>query len=363
MPASLLTPADLQIREITDPTELESLAPEWRSLWERCPHMHCFQRPEWLLPWVRHFYRGENIRTLAFRSSGRLVGLAPLFLHRHHLDFEVRQISFIGAGITDYLDILCEPEFTSAVGDSLLEYLLENRHCWDLCDLQELPPHSAVLTAQLPEGLRHASLPGSICPVATLPESEAAFDESLRGRFKNLRRTLHHIERDPTIQISIAGPTDYSDYLQDLIRLHGERWKERRESGMFANAQIRGFHQDVAPGFAQAGILRAFRMSSENQPVSVWYGFAAHGRYYAYLTGFDPEFARLSPGQALLAYSMKTAIREGVRTYDFLRKTEPFKHRWGGMDTPNGRLLLWHAQSRLPGPDFVEQARAELEPE
>src|SRR5438874_15242 len=105
------------IEELCEPAALEALAGEWLELWERCPHLHCFQRPEWLLPWVRHFFQGERIWTLAFRREGRLAGLAPLFIHRHHQNWDVRQLSFIGAGITDYLDVLCErevaPEFTA----------------------------------------------------------------------------------------------------------------------------------------------------------------------------------------------------------------------------------------------------------
>jgi CelD/BcsL family acetyltransferase involved in cellulose biosynthesis len=33
-------------------------------------------------------------------------------------------------------------------------------------------------------------------------------------------------------------------------------------------------------------------------------------------------------------------IREGVRTFDFLRKPEPFKYLWGAQDQVNFRLVL-----------------------
>ncbi len=117
----------------------------------------------------------------------------------------------------------------------------------------------------------------------------------------------------------------------------------------------------MAAGFENAGLLRCYRMRYAGETVSVWYGFASRGRYYAYLTGFDPEFSRYSPGQVLLAYSMRAAINEGAEKYDFLRKTEDFKHRWGAEDCANARLLIWHTDSRLPSPRFVEEAHAGLQ--
>ena len=357
----LMSVSALQLHEICEPEALEGLAEEWRELWERCPGLHCFQRPEWLLPWVRHFFRGQRIWTLAIRHNGRLAGLAPFFLHRHHRNSEVRQVSFLGAGITDYLDILCEPEIEEQAVRMVFQFLWDNRARWDICDFQELSDRSPVVSADVAPGMCQAWLRCGTCPVVALPGTESEFDESLRGRFKNLRRTIHKIERDPDVEITAVDAENYREHLLDLFRLHRERWKERHETGMFANPAIRGFHLDVAAGFMPAGMLRSYRMRYQGETISVWYGFASRGRYYAYLTGFDPEFARLSPGQVLLAHSMKSAIAEGAGSYDFLRKTEDFKYRWGGVDMTNRRLLCWHAKSRLPGSNFVEEARADLE--
>ena len=234
MPGFPRASTELAIDEIREPQELEGMASEWRELWERRPQLHCFQRPEWLLPWVRHFFRGEKIWAFAFRSNGHLAGLAPLFIHRHHRNPEVRQVSFIGAGITDYLDLLCEPQIAEQATSMMFQHLLDHRERWDVCDLQELPGASPILAAHLPAGLSHAWLPCGICPVMPLPASAAEFDESLRGRFKNLRRTMHQLARDPAVEITAADPATYRDHLLDLFRLHRERWKERRESGHLA---------------------------------------------------------------------------------------------------------------------------------
>src|SRR6185437_3463768 len=100
---------------------LEAIAGEWRELCDRAPQATIFQTPEWLLPWWKHL-GGGVIWSLALRSNGRLCAFAPLF--RHGMPGQnVRQISFIGVGITDYLDFIAEPEVARDFAMAVREWL------------------------------------------------------------------------------------------------------------------------------------------------------------------------------------------------------------------------------------------------
>src|ERR687888_566153 len=107
------------IEEVITTEALEKLHPEWSALWARCPAATPFQSPEWLIPWWRHIGEGQ-LWTLACRSEGRLVGLAP----------------------TDYLDALFAPGFASAGAAAVLAHLAAACERWDVCDLQQLRPTS-----------------------------------------------------------------------------------------------------------------------------------------------------------------------------------------------------------------------------
>jgi CelD/BcsL family acetyltransferase involved in cellulose biosynthesis len=61
---------------------------------------------------------------------------------------------------------------------------------------------------------------------------------------------------------------------------------------------------------------------------------------YYYLSGFDPAHARYSPGAALVAFAIRSAIEERATQFDFLRKREEFKYQWGARDRVSRRLLL-----------------------
>src|SRR5438309_1101834 len=169
--------------ELIDSFEgLAGIAGEWSDLCAGAPQATVFQTPEWLLPWWKHLGGGE-IRSLALRSGGRLCALAPLF--RHGMPGEsIRQISFIGAGITDYLDFIAEPDAARDFAPAVREWLDANSSEWDVINLEELPPDAVAQAFGNPE-------PCSVCPVIDLPGSleawEASLDSTHRRNFRHAR--------------------------------------------------------------------------------------------------------------------------------------------------------------------------------
>jgi CelD/BcsL family acetyltransferase involved in cellulose biosynthesis len=147
--------SSIQVEEVTSAERLESLGPEWSDLWMRCPYATPFQSPEWLLAWWRHF-GNTNLWTLSLRQERRLVGLAPLFLHRHQ-EHALCQLSLIGTGVTDYLDFLLEPEIALIGTEMILRHLALHRSKWDLCDFQELRAKSSLVPCAGPSQPRNAS--------------------------------------------------------------------------------------------------------------------------------------------------------------------------------------------------------------
>ena len=70
-------------------------------------------------------------------------------------------------------------------------------------------------------------------------------------------------------------------------------------------------------------------------------GYHAAGRTIFYLSGFDPAFARYSPGKLVVAHAIEQAItRDAARAFDFLRGAEAYKYAWGAVDEPLFRRSL-----------------------
>src|SRR3954454_20365998 len=157
----------LSVEELTTLASLEALRTDWAALWKRCSAATPFQTPEWLIAWWKHLGHGQ-LWVLAFRQQTRLVAVAPLLIN--HEPRKGREVLFLGTGVTDYLDILSEPELEALVSDTLLAHLHANSDLWDHCDFQELRGGSPLLRLRWPEPWASEIMVQEVCPVLSLPE-------------------------------------------------------------------------------------------------------------------------------------------------------------------------------------------------
>jgi CelD/BcsL family acetyltransferase involved in cellulose biosynthesis len=325
----------LRLEELTC-HQIEALAPEWARLWDRAPAATPFQHPAWLLPWWRHLWGGGEAWWIALRDGARLAGLAPLFTW----GLTRRCVSLAGSGVTDYLDFLIEPEHAAAGAALVLEHLARHRGRWDVCDFQELRAESPV-TGAMADGLRLQCERSSTCPVLRLPACWDEFQAALSHKFRTgVRRARNRIRNAGDAVFETAGEAELEEAVAALFRLHEARWQAREEEGVMATPALQAFYTAAGRELQRAGMFRLHVLRLDGAIVAALYGFAGHGRFYAYLDGFDPTLARLSPGTVLISYAIENAIREGLAEFDFLRRGEAFKYLWGARDECNRRVLI-----------------------
>jgi CelD/BcsL family acetyltransferase involved in cellulose biosynthesis len=286
-----------------------------------------------VLPWWRNVWEGGRAWCIVLRDAGRLAGIAPMFVWGG----EVRCVSIAGAGVTDYLDFLIEPEHASAGAAMALERVAAEGG-WDLCDFQEIR-EASPLPGAVPAALQATVEPCAVCPVVKLPRSRQEYEAGLERRFRhNLHRARNRIRTAGGVVEAAAA--NLEELLEAFFRLHAARWRALGRSGVLAGARIAAFHCEAAREMLACGMLRLYGLRLPEGYVAALYGFAGHGRFYAYLDGFDPAFARLSPGTVLMGHAIGCAIAEGLCEFDFLRESEAFKYDWGAVDRLNRRLLL-----------------------
>lgn len=317
--------AAVELNVITRFDALSALAPEWLELWRRAPDTTPFQSPMWLLPWWRHF--GSNdLHVITVRDRGRLEALAPLYIIRE--DDESLGL-LLGTGISDYLDVLTIGDHGNAIVGALAD-----AHC-QVWDLQQLRPSSPLLQAQLPDGWSDSIEEQDACPVLSLHEDLTS--THFRKKLRYYRRSL---ERAGEVSIEPATAANLDSLLAALFELHAARWRRRGMSGMLADDVVQEFHRDVSPAMLDAGVLRMYGIRVGERVVAVFYGFASGDTVYYYLSGYDPDLEKVSPGTLIVAHAIEQAKRDGARTFDFLRGAEDYKYTWGARDRMNRRRQL-----------------------
>lgn len=304
--------------EIVDRQGLSALEDGWRELWDRTADATAFQRPEWCMPWCDHVLRG-NVEAVAVWQGRALAALLPLFRWRDR-DHDV--LSLLGAGVSDYQDIL----LASGAGDVIraIEDTLALL-AWDRLELGELRDGSQLLTLNIAgqqEITDQEPCPalalGAHAPLAVVPRK-------LRHEIEYQRRRA---ARDLGIEHEMLSP---DELVGALAELHHARWAARGQHGVIDRVR-REFLEAACRRLAERDLLIGvgLRFGPELGSVALSICDRDSARYY--LGGFAPKFERRSPGILAIAAAIEESCRRGARWFDFLRGAEPYKYRLGAVD-------------------------------
>ncbi|RDI60020.1 GNAT family N-acetyltransferase [Microvirga subterranea] len=320
---------------IHDDDDLLRLEPAWWDLWRRTPSATPFQSPAWVLSWWRVFHPG-TLRAVAIHDRERLVALAPLYLEDGRWGLRLLPV---GISLSDYLDAPVDPAHPGAA-EAILE-TIQADIVWDSCSFEELAPGSALLSRFPIANVNDKTMRQSACPVLVLPDVVEHLGECVPARkLRKLRMARNRAARRKGFSISAVDPSGTRTFLDELFRLHGARWQQQGETGVLAEHCVRSFHEAAAPALARAGLARMLLMSLEGRIAGAYYGFSHRDKAFAYLGGFDPEFAFESPGTILMGQAIEAAIAEGCSELHFLRGREPYKYEWGAIDRWSLRRTL-----------------------
>lgn len=319
----------IEIATITDAEGLARLRPEWEELWRRDPAATPFQSPAWLLAWWRFFGTSEPL-ILTARDGGQLVGLLPLYLLREN---GCRKLLPIGVGLSDYIEALLSPDAPD-VGYLLMAAITAIPE-WDECWLPDLAPGGSLASAVAHCGFTEVAVPAAPCPILDLPSDPSNPHETVpRKTLRDLRQARTRAAMSGAVTIEAITEETLDTAMDDLFRLHQQRWRSRGEGGVCDDPRVQNFHRAAAEDLLAAGMLRLYRLSLDDAVLAVYHGFAAKGRAYAYLGGFDPSQPRLSAGMQIIAHAIERAIAEGATSFDFLRGEESYKYAWGAVNRP-----------------------------
>ena len=327
------------ITTISSEEDLIDLEPEWQQLLAVSDGSTPFQTWEWIWSWWKHHGQGRMYLLVA-RREGALVGLLPLFISRFR-GLPLRQIRFMGAPLSDLQNLISSREDRDSCGRAFFAHIAADAHLWDFCDLADLLEQSSLREQAQLAGLsleqRFHRLCPSICLAPTWSSYTSSLGKKMRSKAGYYRRRLR---RELGAVFDMVHGAEVPEAMTELFRLHNTRWKARGASGALSDSRTQKFHLEVARRFDEKGWLRLCRLRAQGRTVAMLYGFHFGRRSYNYLSGFDVELAKYSPGQALLSYSIEQAISETANEYDLLRGAESYKYDWNAVDRRTERLIV-----------------------
>jgi CelD/BcsL family acetyltransferase involved in cellulose biosynthesis len=328
---------------LTTVDELEDVEEEWRRLAEQ--RANAFITPDWFRAAVRN-EEAEPFVPLARASDGSLLGLLPL----------VRTTS-IGQGVlrfagADYGDFF-EPVAPAAAADeaevvaATADELSRQRDRWAVL-VADYVDEGAPWVRRLSSGPdRRFALTryhDQLSVYRSIDVRGISWEDYVGTLSRNARsqigRKLRGLERSHDVRYRrTAQEQELEADMESFFALHEGRWGSRRQT-FLASPRARAFHMDFALSALRAGWLRLWFLDVDGDSVAAWYGWLIGGRYQYYQAGFDPAWARHSPGLLLLSHTIRSAIEEGADHYDLLIGDEPYKSRFSTVGRTARTIVL-----------------------
>jgi CelD/BcsL family acetyltransferase involved in cellulose biosynthesis len=320
----------MTVEVIADAGGFEKIRSAYEEVYASDPHRNVFV--SW--PWLAAYFNVAQSRwmVLAARDpDGRYRAFMPLELFETRVSRIAvdRELHLAANPIGDYNGLIATPDADCAL--KLFSSYIDGL-AWDNFWANNVrdPRVARVINGLAVKNrvVRHDDNP---CLFVQFPESWEAYLHALTGKSgQSVRHAMRGLRRLGEIRLEEAGPETIDDAIETLLHLNHLRWrtnlpKARRTKGrLFRSAFDRGCCRLV--------VLRCGERA-----------LAAHAAFVdperrswgSYMTSFNPEFARYSPGIAARAMIMQTAIEQGFTEFDFLRGDEPYKLKFA----PEGRWL------------------------
>lgn len=308
------------VEAISSLDDFVSLGDEWDALVRAMPRPSPFLLHGWLERWWRSYGDDATLDIRVARRDGRVVAALPLYV-RSHLGLNVAR--FLGGGSSALADLLVAADEPDAVATRVARSVMASDV--DYVDLYGLPKGSRLARALEPD-LKVIERVES--PVLELSE---AWDAIYRAKTSSKTRNLHRRRRRQLSELGrlevavVRTPDELKPALEDAFRIHDLRWEGRPDGSDFGSAVGRSFHRNAILALAEVDVPRIVLLKLDGRAIAFHYYFALEGSMYVHRLGFDPQFARYSPGLVNTLDTIEAASAEGLTRVEFLGGAERYK--------------------------------------
>ncbi len=278
--------------------------------------------------------RGRALRIVVMRADGQAVLIWPMTVGRLGL---WRLAGALGPEASEYDPVLVE-NGPHASEHLRIAWQFVRRHC--RADIVKVPfvRGETVLHRILSAdgALRDAKT--LACPFVVW-DGTASWDDYWRSRRSELRRIVRRrrerLAETGTVTCAVIDDPAALREVIDWTLAAKIAWldRKRQTNNFLPRPEFRDFLHAVAAVAPHTGRLIAFALRVDGQTIAAQIATIDDFRCEMFITVYDPAFSAYSPGQLLLADSMKWCQAQCL-TYDFRIGAEAYKYAWANGDCP-----------------------------
>lgn len=338
----------MRVDIIEDPAALCRLRDDWEAAYDADPDAQYFLSWQWLASYLLSLRGPWFVFAARPREAGvPYVGFFPLRLrtkeHRGNGQF-YNDIIMGGNYWADYTGFICVPPHEDAVMSAFAEQLQKLN--WTYLRLDNIRasdtrierlllhfPKKKFDIETLGRVNQTDNIDNCVCPYVTLPDDWDTYVGTLSTNTRQkIRRFLRQLDSSSELRVTVADAETIERDLDIVLQFWRAKWAARK-----------GDRIETLVRANRANFLSAFQNGQLFLPM-LWRGETPLGglvflvdkrkrSLLFYLGARDESVTTPPPGFLLHAYSLRCAVSQGIRTYDFLRGNEPYKYAFNALDT------------------------------
>ena len=324
-------------------SDIGHLKAAWRQIQGQGGVSHPMYSWEWMSTWLEVF--GDDCCLLAFilEENGKPQAIVPMVGRKTTTNkvFSFNRLTIIGTGepqkqevFTEYADFPALQGDNACMAASLAEAVshLEGEFGWDDIVLYRIRPGSfaRLFSEELgqKQGYRAAQTDSGVCYYIELPETmeDYMYELSKKRRYQT-RRSIRDLNDLGELTSRKAHTVEEAlSILDDLRKLHQQRWQNKGEPGACASEPFMRFHRRFINRTFDLGWPYLWALELDGRPIACRYNIRYNNNVACYLSGMTLlENNRIQPGIVVHYYAIKDAIESGAREYDFLVGAQSYK--------------------------------------
>ncbi len=314
----------IRIRSLVDFKETKH---EWENLYKYDPNAQLFISWSWVFNYLVSASSDWLILGVKNDKTSAFVAFLPIQFSKYGLRgiYSLHKIDYLGKPHSIYPGFLCLPDFEDEAIHLLGTYV-QSELTWDILHFNWIrDPRIDVFMATFDKRKFDVAAGGNQKALRIqLPGTFQDYLDNYFGRVSRrmIKRRMKHVQSNQNYKITYSTSTTLQTDVDALNGLWNARWQRKSEAEWNGKTLIEYFN---------TGLLRLSILWDETSPVSALACLLDPEKktWYAFITSHDPSYSKIAPGIVLFADSIKKAIEEKYKIYDFTVGTDAYKQLFG----------------------------------
>jgi GNAT acetyltransferase-like protein len=323
----------MKIEIIDGIEEFKNLKSQWDLVYNEDSNGHVFS--SW--GWLQGFFEVTKDKWFVIGvkppDQDEFAAFFPLTLHKNKLTLnKILQIG--GTPIADYTGFVCKPEYADRVIECFSDYVINNIS-WNRFHLKDVNDDrlDSIVSKFDNDKFNVQEINCVCCPYINLPDTWDDYlkDKLSRPARSKLKRRINKLNLLPGFRSVEVDDNNFDEQVDTLLNLWHAHWHIRPKG--YLNIFKRSYENNL---------LWLNTLYSDEIPLASMAAFkdVPRNTFRVFITAYNTDFANFAPGRVLFANSIKYAIENGYKVYDFLRGEEDYKLKFGAETRFNSYLII-----------------------